>query len=262
LVAAGEGHTVGLELRFCWGPEGGAWVLSSQLQCTPPPGHTRRGRASAAAAAGRRSARPTLPLTPHLLPAPTALQDLLGAFKFIHNPLLYTMHLTLYQTASRLYVVRQQSAGEEEFRVLKLDRTTAALEAVEDPTPYTKAQVQRLLATVHAGEAALRACVCRGWFWVASAHGCRPAHTHTRTRPVTFANHLPPCAGNQQHGGLQLVCEAQAIIGCVRFLEGWYLLLVTKRRYLGTICGVCHACICLGNYLVAPLPAQPGGRGC
>ena len=65
------------------------------------------------------------------------------------------MHLTLYQTASRLYVVRQQSAGAgagEEFRVLKLDRTTAALEAVEDPTPYTKAQVQRLLATVHAGE--------------------------------------------------------------------------------------------------------------
>ena len=94
------------------------------------------------------------------------------------------MHLTLYQTASRLYVVRQQSAGEEEFRVLKLDRTTAALEAVEDPTPYTKAQVQRLLATVHAGEPALRACSCRVWLRVASTPGCQPAHTHTPTHPA------------------------------------------------------------------------------
>jgi hypothetical protein len=103
------------------------------------------------------------------------------------------MHLTLYQTASRLYIVRQQSAGEEEFRVLKLDRTTAALEAVEDPTPYTKAQVQRLLATVHAGEPALRACSCRVWLRVASTPGCQPAHTHTPThpagRPTTPANH-------------------------------------------------------------------------
>ena len=158
------------------------------------------------------------------------------------------MHLTLYQTASRLYVVRQQSAGEEEFRVLKLDRTTAALEAVEDPTPYTKAQVQRLLATVHAGEPALRACSCRVWLRVASTPGCQPAHTHPPTRPAHHPRQSPCCAGNQQHGGLQLVCEAQAIIGCVRFLEGWYLLLVTKRRYLGTICGACHVCVraCLG----------------
>jgi len=40
------------------------------------------------------------------------------------------------------------------------------------------------------------------------------------------------------------VCEAHAIVGCLRFLEGPYLLLVTRRRYLGALCGAClHACV-------------------
>lgn len=68
------------------------------------------------------------------------------------------MYLALYQTAARLYVVRQGPAGsgteegEEEFRVLKLDRTAAELEASEDPTSYTRPQLQRLLAAIHAGK--------------------------------------------------------------------------------------------------------------
>lgn len=63
------------------------------------------------------------------------------------------MHLTLYQTSQRLYVVRHTvgADGEEEFRVLKLDRTVAALDASEDPTPYTRPQMRRLLAAIHAG---------------------------------------------------------------------------------------------------------------
>eukprot|EP00891_Asterochloris_glomerata_P001020 jgi/Astpho2/1020/e_gw1.00016.22.1_t len=44
-------------------------------------------------------------------------------------------------------------------------------------------------------------------------------------------------AGNLLHKGLQLVCEAVGIIGCVRFLERYYLLLVTKSRSVGTVCG-------------------------
>ncbi|KAL4859481.1 Phosphoinositide phosphatase SAC1 [Chlorella vulgaris] len=106
-----------------------------------------------------------------------------------------SMHLTLYQTAQRLYVVRHalDHDGKDEYRVLKLDRSTAALDVCEDPTPYTKPQIQRLLAAIN--------------------------------------------AGNQQHGGLQQVCEACAVVGVVQLLEGPYLLLITRKRYLGAICG-------------------------
>ena len=31
--------------------------------------------------------------------------------------------------------------------------------------------------------------------------------------------------------------QAAGLIGCFRFLEGFYLLLVTQRRYQGTVCG-------------------------
>jgi len=44
------------------------------------------------------------------------------------------------------------ATGAEEWRVLKLDRTSPELDAAEDPTPYTKPQMQRLLAAIHAGK--------------------------------------------------------------------------------------------------------------
>lgn len=65
---------------------------------------------------------------------------------------------TLYQTAQRLYIVRHSGSGaEEHWRVLNIDRTSGELAAAEDPTDYSKAQLQRLLATLHAGGC------CKGW---------------------------------------------------------------------------------------------------
>lgn len=43
--------------------------------------------------------------------------------------------------------------------------------------------------------------------------------------------------GNAHHGGLQLVCRAYGVLGCFRFTQGFYLLFVTKREYVGSICG-------------------------
>ena len=75
-----------------------------------------------------------------------------------------TMRLTVYVTEARLYVVQQEqqqaAAGEEEqeaqalqpvWRVLRIDRTTAALVVAADPHPYTEPQLKRLLATLEAG---------------------------------------------------------------------------------------------------------------
>lgn len=36
--------------------------------------------------------------------------------------------------------------------------------------------------------------------------------------------------GNRNVGGLKLLCTAHGVAGCVRFLEGYYLLLITERR--------------------------------
>lgn len=59
---------------------------------------------------------------------------------------------TLYQTAQRLYIVRHSRDGPgEHWRVLRVDRTSAELAATEDPTCYTKPQLQRVLAALNAG---------------------------------------------------------------------------------------------------------------
>ncbi|KAK9845465.1 hypothetical protein WJX81_007167 [Elliptochloris bilobata] len=43
--------------------------------------------------------------------------------------------------------------------------------------------------------------------------------------------------GNLQHGGLKFEVQADAVVGCFALLEGCYLLLVTKKRLHGSVCG-------------------------
>lgn len=43
--------------------------------------------------------------------------------------------------------------------------------------------------------------------------------------------------GNAAHGGVTLVTKACGVVGAIRFLQGWHLLLTTRRRRLGTVCG-------------------------
>eukprot|EP00249_Psilotum_nudum_P020990 c27924_g1_i1 orf=1-615(-) len=43
--------------------------------------------------------------------------------------------------------------------------------------------------------------------------------------------------GNRATGGLNFVTKAFGIAGCIKFLESFYLILVTKRRQIGFICG-------------------------
>ncbi|MCO5555240.1 hypothetical protein L7F22_008784 [Adiantum nelumboides] len=42
--------------------------------------------------------------------------------------------------------------------------------------------------------------------------------------------------GNRATGGLSFVTKAFGIAGCVKFLGSYYLILITKRRQVGTIC--------------------------
>uniref|UniRef100_A0A5B7BQR1 Putative phosphoinositide phosphatase SAC1 n=1 Tax=Davidia involucrata TaxID=16924 RepID=A0A5B7BQR1_DAVIN len=43
--------------------------------------------------------------------------------------------------------------------------------------------------------------------------------------------------GNRATGGLTFVAKVYGIAGCIKFLESYYLILVTKRRQIGCICG-------------------------
>ncbi|XP_061364160.1 phosphatidylinositol-3-phosphatase SAC1 isoform X2 [Gastrolobium bilobum] len=43
--------------------------------------------------------------------------------------------------------------------------------------------------------------------------------------------------GNKATGGLTFVAKVFGIAGCIKFLESYYLILVTKRKQIGSICG-------------------------
>ena len=47
------------------------------------------------------------------------------------------------------------------------------------------------------------------------------------------------------------VSQAYGVIGCVQFLEGHYLLLVTKRQYQGSLCG--HKVYSISDTALVPL---------
>lgn len=48
-----------------------------------------------------------------------------------------------------------------------------------------------------------------------------------------------------------LASQAYGVIGCVQFLEGHYLLLVTKRQYQGSLCG--HKVYSISDTALVPL---------
>ncbi|XP_072990700.1 phosphatidylinositol-3-phosphatase SAC1 [Typha latifolia] len=58
--------------------------------------------------------------------------------------------------------------------------------------------------------------------------------------------------GNRATGGLAFVTKAYGIAGCIKFLESYYLILVTKRRQIGSICG--HAVYCIDESQLITVP--------
>ncbi|KAL0351327.1 UNVERIFIED_CONTAM: Phosphoinositide phosphatase SAC1 [Sesamum calycinum] len=58
--------------------------------------------------------------------------------------------------------------------------------------------------------------------------------------------------GNRATGGLNFVAKVYGIVGCIRFLESYYLILVTKRRQIGSICG--HAIYSIDESQIITIP--------
>ncbi|KAL5222739.1 hypothetical protein ABZP36_027452 [Zizania latifolia] len=58
--------------------------------------------------------------------------------------------------------------------------------------------------------------------------------------------------GNRSTGGLTFVTKAYGIAGCIKFLESYYLILVTKRRQIGCVCG--HPIYCIDESQMITIP--------
>ncbi|GER27529.1 phosphoinositide phosphatase family protein [Striga asiatica] len=58
--------------------------------------------------------------------------------------------------------------------------------------------------------------------------------------------------GNRATGGLNFVAKVYGIVGCIKFLESYYLILVTKRRQIGCICG--HAIYSIDESQIITIP--------
>ncbi|XP_055835932.1 phosphatidylinositol-3-phosphatase SAC1 [Solanum dulcamara] len=58
--------------------------------------------------------------------------------------------------------------------------------------------------------------------------------------------------GNRATGGLNFVAKVYGIAGCIKFLESYYLVLVTKRRQVGCICG--HAIYSIDESQIITIP--------
>ncbi|KAF6139392.1 hypothetical protein GIB67_026234 [Kingdonia uniflora] len=58
--------------------------------------------------------------------------------------------------------------------------------------------------------------------------------------------------GNRSTGGLTFVFKVFGIAGCIKFLESYYLILVTKRRQIGCVCG--HAIYCIDDSQMITVP--------
>ncbi|XP_076883989.1 phosphoinositide phosphatase SAC2-like [Bidens hawaiensis] len=58
--------------------------------------------------------------------------------------------------------------------------------------------------------------------------------------------------GNKSTGGLRFVCTCYGIVGFIKFLGPYYMLLITKRRKIGVICG--HAIYAITKSEILPIP--------
>ena len=115
-----------------------------------------------------------------------------------YSPAIKTLQrIALYETKSRFYVVGSNNT-QNRFRVLKIDRTDPkGLNICDDTTVYSSKEIRDLLTMIDDGN---------------------------RSK-----------IGQKMGPGLTRTVSAFGIAGFVKFLEGYYIILITKRRKVGLI---------------------------
>ncbi|KAJ3343373.1 phosphatidylinositol-3,5-bisphosphate 5-phosphatase [Gonapodya sp. JEL0774] len=122
---------------------------------------------------------------------------------------------TLWETRTRYYIVGS-NITDDVFRILKIDRTSKDLEVTDDPHLYTKTEVNEVMAMVENGNKSTG-----GLSNVLTFHGILGQSPEVVSEC---------CAGLDSP-------PSSLKTGFVRFLEGYYLMVVTKRRAVGLLGG-------------------------
>ena len=114
----------------------------------------------------------------------------------VFRPAVKTLQrIALYETKSRFYLVGSNNT-QTSFRVLKIDRQDPKnLQISDDKTIYTNREIRNLLTMIDVGN---------------------------RSK-----------IGQKIGSGLTKTVSAFGLAGFVRFLEGYYVVLITKRRKVG-----------------------------
>lgn len=120
-----------------------------------------------------------------------------GIGKSAHPIVSSVQKMALYETKSRFYLVGSNNT-QTKFRVLKIDRTEPKeLVINDDKIEYTQKEIRDLLMMIDVGN--------------------RSKHSQS------------------SGGGLSRTVSAFGIVGFIRFLEGFYLILMTKRRRVAMV---------------------------
>ncbi|RLM60730.1 hypothetical protein C2845_PM14G00560 [Panicum miliaceum] len=96
------------------------------------------------------------------------------------------------------------------------------------------------------------------WFRVLKIDRSEPSELNVSEDPVWYSLQEVKSLlqrideGNRSTGGLTFFTKAYGIAGCIKFLESYYLILVTKRRQIGCICG--HAIYCIDESQMITIP--------
>ncbi|KAG2581030.1 hypothetical protein PVAP13_6KG006150 [Panicum virgatum] len=96
------------------------------------------------------------------------------------------------------------------------------------------------------------------WFRVLKIDRSEPSELNVSEDPVWYSLQEVKSLlqrideGNRSTGGLTFVTKAYGIAGCIKFLESYYLILVTKRHQIGCICG--HAIYCIDESQMITIP--------
>eukprot|EP00795_Rhopilema_esculentum_P017479 gene17479-9088_t len=121
--------------------------------------------------------------------------------EYVH-PICCTQKIAVYETKTRFYLVASNNA-QTRFRVLKIDRTEPTeLVLIDDKVEYNQKQIRTLLQMIDVGN--------------------RPKASRSYDKGISGLHHRGSAFG---------------IVGFVKFLEGYYMILISKRRRVALIGG-------------------------
>lgn len=136
------------------------------------------------------------------------------------------------------------------WRVLKIDRLDPSeLNVCEDSTTYTESECSELLRRIHEGNMSTG-----GLKFVTTCYGIVGMFFFCLVKNCWYVDSaclVQLCLNKSSHVIL-ICCSGSLFLGFIKFLGPYYMLLITKRREVGAICG--HTVYAVSKSAMIPLP--------